>query len=187
LKKISEIALEELVRLIIFLISLVVVGIIFSKILIPKIFEKNSEALCKYYILLKNDENFFRRTLGSFASFSCISLEKEFLVNNKDEVLYYLLIHIGKTCEITNGNKEELSICPYTLIFKPNNDFEIKREEIISLMYAKLPFNNEVLLNFCTHQTLTVKEDISFSRFKSKAIKICYSFENNRGYIEIKE
>jgi len=185
----GEIALEELVRLIIFLLSLVVIGVIFSNILIPKIFEKNSEIMCKKYVLLKNDNNPIKRFIGSIGSlipFSCVSVNKEFVINNKEEVLYYLLIYFGKTCEITNSNKKELRICPYTLVFKPNKNIKIERDEILSLMYAKLPYNNEVLSDYCTHQFISIDKDLDFSKFEKKAIKICYSYENNEGLIKIR-
>jgi hypothetical protein len=181
----GEIALEELVRLIIFLISVTVIGIIFSKILIPKIFEKNNELMCKYYISLKNDESAIKKLMGYFASPICVSYEKEFLVSSSDEVLYRLLIYLGKTCEIINFNKEDLEICPFILDLKPVKDITINKEEIESLIYAKIPFNNEVLLDFCNHQPIVVEKNLNLEKYKTKQIKICYKHENGQGYVKV--
>ena len=186
-KKKGEIALEELVRLIIFLLSLVVIGIIFSKILIPKIFEKNSEIMCKNYIMLKNDESLLKSFLiGSLASVSCVEVKKEFAISSKEEFLYYLLNYLGKVCEITNSNKKDIEVCLFSLVFKSDKNIKIDSQEIKSLMFAKLPINNEVLMDFCTHQNIYIDENIEIKKFKNKVIKICYSYKNNEGLIEIR-
>ncbi len=202
----TSIEMETVVKLIIFLFSVIVVFSIF-KLVISKIFTNIGLEMCSISFSLEKkaqDTSWIEDPLGkttnivvsSLVGLGCSAQTEEIKVNSEDELLMELLFKLKKICDVTaRGYLNKDKVLLYVIKVKPLSSFRLNQYNLLKLRDAYLltptgkmldltlaDYCNNVIVNLVFNDFNEKKDEKSlfFEDGKLKVINIYYEKKDDK-------